>query len=211
MDPLYSYSVGIAGGFLHYYSYHYRHYIILLQSTEVDFKILWHSKKTLKLNSSTTTMRILPPSRLPSCLTPANTHRWALNHTSQNPDLRLSMNSKTGWTPHSQRPGPRLQRARRIWPGTTTNTEFQLQSIILEIKYTWMQVISVPHVPHRNLPIAILDPSQWHDELAGTCTASNSQPPCLSFIQSSMQSSYSELQRTPFLVGRPTHHHHHWK
>ena len=55
----------------------------------------------------------------------------------------------------------------------------------LEIKYTWMQVISKPHVPHRNLPIAISDPSQWHDELGGTCTASDSWPPCLGSIQSS--------------------------
>ena len=56
---------------------------------------------------------ILPPSRLPSCLTPANTCRWALNHTSQNPDLRLSMNSKTRWTPCSRRPGPHSQRPKK--------------------------------------------------------------------------------------------------
>ena len=42
----------------------------------------------------------------PSCLTLADTHGWALNHTSQDPDLRLSTNSETRWTPCSQRPGP---------------------------------------------------------------------------------------------------------
>ena len=137
------------------------------------------------LNSSITTMCILSPSRLHSCLTPANTHRWALNHIRQNPDWRLSMNSETGWTPCSWRPGPHWGRPRKTWLSTTTNAEFQLRSFTSGIRYTWMQVISVPHVPHKNLPITILDPLQWHDKLAGMHTASDSRPPCLSSIQSS--------------------------
>ena len=87
-------------------------------------------------------------------------HRWASNHTSQNPDLRLSTNSKTGWTPHFQRPSLHLRRPRKTRLGTTTNAKFQLWNITLDIEYTWMRVISIPHVPCRNLPITILDPSQ---------------------------------------------------
>ena len=136
-------------------------------------------------NSSTTTMCILLPNRLPSCLTLADTHGWALNHTRQNPDWRPSTNSETGWTLHSQRPGLCLGRPRKTWLGTTTSAKFWLWSFTLEIRYTWMQVTSIPHVPHRNLPIAISDPSQRHDKLARMHTASDSWPPCLSSIQSS--------------------------
>ena len=60
-------------------------------------------------------MCIPPPSRLRSCLTLADTHRWALNHTRQNPNWRLSTNSETGWTPRSWRPGPRSGRPRKTW------------------------------------------------------------------------------------------------
>ena len=60
-------------------------------------------------------MCIPPPSRLRSCLTLADTHRWALNHTRQNPDWRLSTNSETGWTPRSWRPGPPSGRPRKTW------------------------------------------------------------------------------------------------
>ena len=105
--------------------------------------------------SSTTTMYILPPNRPPSCSTLANIHGWALNHTSQKPDLRLSMNSKTGWTPHSQRPDLHLQRPKKTWLSTTTNAEFWLKSIISGIEYTWMRVIFVPPILCRNSPIAI--------------------------------------------------------
>ena len=89
---------------------------------------------------------ILPLSKLFSCLTLADTHRWALNHTSQNPDLRPSMNSGTRWTPCSQRPGPPSRRPKKTWLGTTTNAEFQLWNITLGIEYTWMRVISIPCV-----------------------------------------------------------------
>ena len=50
MDPLYSYSVGIAGQFPHDFILTITiTMFILLQSKEVDFEILWPSKKTLKL------------------------------------------------------------------------------------------------------------------------------------------------------------------
>ena len=68
MDPLYSYSVGIAQRFPHHYSYHYRHYVILLQSKEVDFKILWHSKKTLKVWLHSLLSGISMPTPMPTMI-----------------------------------------------------------------------------------------------------------------------------------------------